>query len=346
MPHRLLVQIHQALAAPSDRRARAEAVADTIRVSGGYRWVGIYQVDETEASILGWSGPEAPSHPSFPVTQGLTGAAIRSRSSIVSDDVAKDPRYLTTFGSTRSEMIVPIFNALGTVVGTIDIESDRIAAFSSEDRSLVEACAVEMLSLYEGESSLNMASESETSPQPSSPRPPIDDGAYDHLFGVTVPKVALPATTGGALDVCDPLRPFTVLFLYPMTGTPGQPMPAGWMEIPGAVGCTAQSCGYRDLVHHFEALDASVRGISTQTPEEQAEFARREKISYPLLSDSELRLKDALQLPTFEAGGKSRIKRASLIINSRRIVRIIYPIIDPAGNAADTLSTLKQLRAS
>jgi putative methionine-R-sulfoxide reductase with GAF domain len=136
----------------------------------GYRWVGIYQVDETEASILGWSGPGAPSHPSFPVTQGLTGAAIRSRSTIVSDDVAKDPRYLTTFGSTRSEMIVPIFNALGTVVGTIDIESDRIAAFLSEDRALVEACAGEILSVYEGESFSNIASSSEAIRQPSSPR--------------------------------------------------------------------------------------------------------------------------------------------------------------------------------
>jgi L-methionine (R)-S-oxide reductase len=88
MPHRLLVQIHQTLAAHSDRSARAHAVADAIRASGGYRWVGIYQVDETQASILGWSGPEAPSHPSFPLTQGLTGAAIKSRSTNVSDDVA------------------------------------------------------------------------------------------------------------------------------------------------------------------------------------------------------------------------------------------------------------------
>jgi peroxiredoxin len=177
----------------------------------------------------------------------------------------------------------------------------------------------------------------------SGPAPPEDDGAYDHLAGATIPPIKLPSTTGGTLDVCDSARSFTVLFLYPMTGMPGKPLPEGWMEIPGAVGCTAQSCGYRDLVADFEAVDAAVRGISTQTPEEQAEFAHRETIPYPLLSDAGLSLTRALALPTFVAGGKPRIKRASLIVHNGRIARVLYPVFDPAANAADSLAVLKQL---
>jgi peroxiredoxin len=176
--------------------------------------------------------------------------------------------------------------------------------------------------------------------------PPPDDGAYDHVLGAAVPSVSLPSTTGGTLDVCDSLAAFTVLFLYPMTGTPGKALPEGWTEIPGAVGCTPQSCAYRDLIAEFEALDASVRGISTQTPEEQAEFATREHIPYPLLSDSNLRLATAMALPTFEAGGKARLKRASLIVRDRSVLRVLYPVLDPAANAGHTLTAVRELLAS
>jgi peroxiredoxin len=176
--------------------------------------------------------------------------------------------------------------------------------------------------------------------------PPPDDGAYDHVLGTTVPSVLLPSTTGGTLDVCDPFAAFTVLFLYPTTGTPGKTMPEGWTEIPGAVGCTPQSCAYRDLIAEFEALDASVRGISTQTPEDQAEFATREHIPYPLLSDLDLRLTTAMALPTFEAGGKARLKRASLILKDRSVLRVLYPVGEPAANAGHTLTALRALFTS
>jgi peroxiredoxin len=176
--------------------------------------------------------------------------------------------------------------------------------------------------------------------------PPPDDGAYDHIVGATVPSLLLPSTTGGTLDVCDDDAAFTVLFLYPMTGTPGQALPEGWMEIPGAVGCTPQSCAYRDLIAEFDALDASVRGISTQTPEEQAEFAAREDIPYPLLSDSDLQLATAMALPTFVAGEKARLKRASLIVQSRSVLRVLYPVLEPAANAGHTLTAVRELLAS
>jgi peroxiredoxin len=176
--------------------------------------------------------------------------------------------------------------------------------------------------------------------------PPPDDGAYDHVVGAIVPSLLLPSTTGGTLDICNAFAAFTVLFLYPMTGTPGQALPEGWTEIPGAVGCTPQSCAYRDLIAEFEALDASVCGISTQTPEEQAEFAARENIPYPLLSDSDLQLATAMALPTFVAGEKARLKRASLIVQNRSVLRVLYPVLWPAANAGHTLTAVRELLAS
>jgi peroxiredoxin len=171
-----------------------------------------------------------------------------------------------------------------------------------------------------------------------------DDRVYEGLLGALLPRLSLASTTGTELELCDQDRSFTVLFLYPMTGTPGKPLPEGWAEIPGAVGCTAQSCAYRDLVDDFAMLEASVRGISTQTPEEQAEFAGREHIPYPLLSDAELLLTRSLNLPTFVAGGKSRLKRASLIADRERRVRhVSYPVPDAATDAAQALVALRTL---
>jgi peroxiredoxin len=174
----------------------------------------------------------------------------------------------------------------------------------------------------------------------------IDDGAYAHVrVGMTLPNVELPATTGVTLDVVASSE-FTVIFLYPMTGTPGQPMPHGWLELPGAFGCTAESCAYRDLIEDFSIFDATVYGVSTQTTSEQTEFAEREQIRYPLLSDSEHRLVNALRLPLLQVAGPPRIKRATLIVDRRRVVRkVMYPIPDPAANAHEALATVEQLSA-
>jgi peroxiredoxin len=174
----------------------------------------------------------------------------------------------------------------------------------------------------------------------------IDDGAYDHLrVGMAVPDVQLPATTGETLNVVASSA-FTVIFLYPMTGIRGQPMPDGWLEMPGAFGCTAESCAYRDLIEDFARWDVTVHGVSTQTTSEQREFAERERISYPLLSDSEHRLVNALELPLLRVGGPSRIRRATLIVDRKRVLsEVMYPIPDPAANAAQALAAVEQLNA-
>jgi L-methionine (R)-S-oxide reductase len=123
-------------------------MADRIRETGGYRWVGIYAVGREEISVIGWSGPEAPAHPRFPKDRGLCGAAAASGSTVVVSNVAEDPRYLTTFGSTRSEIVVPVKRATGEVIGLIDVESEKLDAFASEDRGLLEKLASEVAGLW------------------------------------------------------------------------------------------------------------------------------------------------------------------------------------------------------
>jgi peroxiredoxin len=174
-----------------------------------------------------------------------------------------------------------------------------------------------------------------------------DDGAYSHLaIGTVVPRITLPATTGQKLDIVAPSA-YTVIYLYPMTGTPGEAPPEGWLELPGAFGCTAQSCSYRDLLAGFAKAGATVHGVSTQTPDEQMEFSQREQINFPLLSDSEHLLVAALRLPLFEIEGHPpRIKRATLIVDRERVLRtVMYPIPDPSANALLALQTVEQLAA-
>lgn len=115
--------------------------ADQIRERGGYRWVGIYEVGSEEISIVAWSGERPPAFPKFPKGRGLCGAAAASGQTVLVGDVTKDPRYLTTFGSTRSEVIVPIKLATGEIVGLIDVESERVDAFTPQDVRVLEARA-------------------------------------------------------------------------------------------------------------------------------------------------------------------------------------------------------------
>src|SRR4051812_49632496 len=140
---------------------------------------------------------------------------------------------------------------------------------------------------------------------------PVDDGAADHLAGLSVPAVRLPSTHGGEVDLARAAAGpgQLVVYVYPRTGTPGEPLPEGWDEIPGARGCTPQSCAFRDHVSEFTALGATLLGVSAQSADDQAEFAARESIPYPLLSDEGLALARELRLPTFEAGGPARGRR-------------------------------------
>ena len=132
------------VSAARDRVAALESVAELLRSSGRYHWVGLYDVDRAAGIVTNivWSGPGAPEYPTFPITEGLTGAAISTRKTVNVGDVTADPRYLTAFGTTRSEIIVPVLDGAGeNVVGTIDVESEKPNAFPAEVQTLLEACS-------------------------------------------------------------------------------------------------------------------------------------------------------------------------------------------------------------
>jgi peroxiredoxin len=180
---------------------------------------------------------------------------------------------------------------------------------------------------------------------------PVDDGAADGLVGGEVPDLALPATMAAdpgpdddgspELLLTDLANGLLVAYVYPMTGTPGVPLPHGWDDIPGARGCTPQSCAYRDALADFERLGATVVGISAQTAAEQAEFAAREHIPFPLLSDAGLLLREALGLPTFEADGRTLYRRLTFVAAEGRIVKAFYPVFPPDRDAAEVLAWLR-----
>jgi peroxiredoxin len=169
---------------------------------------------------------------------------------------------------------------------------------------------------------------------------PIDDGAADGLVGSPLPDLPLPATLGGELSLADSGARLLVAYVYPMTGTPGRPLPEDWDDIPGARGCTPQGCAYRDALAEFRGLGADLVGISAQSPDEQDEFAAREHIPYPLLSDDGLRLTEALGLPTFEAEGRTFYRRLTFVAAAGRIVKVFYPVFPPDRDAAEVLAWL------
>jgi putative methionine-R-sulfoxide reductase with GAF domain len=144
-----LNQILMLAAGGDDRSVKAKRLAELIQRLGEYRWVGIYDVGAEKVSIVGWSGPSAPEHPMFPVGKGLTGAAIQQKQTVIVGDVRNDPRCLTAFANTLSEIIVPVLHpGDGRVVGTVDVESERANAFSSRDREMIEQCAQAALPLW------------------------------------------------------------------------------------------------------------------------------------------------------------------------------------------------------
>jgi GAF domain-containing protein len=124
-----------------ERPLKARQAAELIRESGSYRWVGLYDVTSTEIAAIAWTGTEPPAYPRFAITRGLSGVAVATRQPVIVQDVTHDPRYLTAFGSTRSEAIFPIAAEDGRIVGTIDVESDRVNAFGPEDAAFLGRCA-------------------------------------------------------------------------------------------------------------------------------------------------------------------------------------------------------------
>jgi putative methionine-R-sulfoxide reductase with GAF domain len=141
--------IRAAAASGGDRVERAKRLAELIRKLGEYRWVGVYDVDAENVSIIAWSGPGAPEYPTFSVSKGLTGAAVGEKKTVLVGDVRNDPRYLTAFGNTLSEIVVPVF-APGEdrVIGTIDVESEQAHAFGPRDQQMIEQCAQAALPLW------------------------------------------------------------------------------------------------------------------------------------------------------------------------------------------------------
>ena len=169
---------------------------------------------------------------------------------------------------------------------------------------------------------------------------PQDDGASSHLLGKSLPNVVLLSTSGKQVNVSH-IQGQVVFYCYPMTGQPGVKLPESWDLIPGARGCTPQSCSFRDHYQELQAFSTQVYGISTQDSATQTEAVERLHLPFELLSDADLKLTNALQLPTFDVENKRLIKRITLIIQERKIVKVFYPVFPPAQNAGDVIKWLK-----
>jgi peroxiredoxin len=170
---------------------------------------------------------------------------------------------------------------------------------------------------------------------------PIDDGAAAHLVGLELPDFSLVSTNGTNINIGE-LTGRWVIYVYPMTGRPGVPLPEGWDAIPGARGCTPQSCSFRDHYMELKALHAGVFGLSTQPSDYQREARDRLHLPFELLSDSGLKLKKALRLPTFTVAGMELYKRLTLIARDGHIEKVFYPVFPPDQNADQVLTWLRE----
>ncbi len=177
---------------------------------------------------------------------------------------------------------------------------------------------------------------------PESLPAPVDDGACAHLSGLALPALALPSTSGASVDLRKLPDLVSVLFFYPMTGRPGVALPDGWDAIPGARGCTPQNCAFRDHHDEFRILKAGVYGVSTQSTAYQAEMAARLQLPYPVLSDADFALTDALRLPTFVADGVRLVRRLTLVVRDGVIAHVFYPVFPPDRSAEPVLDLLRR----
>ena len=169
---------------------------------------------------------------------------------------------------------------------------------------------------------------------------PEDDGAADHLAGARIPSIVLESTEG-PVDLAELCAERGVLYVYPRTGRPGEPSLPGWDAFPGARGCTPQSCGFRDHAAELGELGVRVAGLSSQTLEDQIEFAERTHMPYPVLADPDLRAAQSLGLPTFSIAGHRLYRRLALVARSGRIEKVFYPVFPPDRNAADVVAYLR-----
>jgi peroxiredoxin len=164
---------------------------------------------------------------------------------------------------------------------------------------------------------------------------PQDDGAAAHLTGMETPALTLDSSLGPVN-----LRDFELIYIYPRTGRPGRNPAPGWDQIPGARGCTPESCAFRDAISDFERLSVRVGGLSAQTLDDQQEFAQRNEMPFPVIADPERMLGAALQLPTFEVQGQILYKRLTLVIQAGKIIKVFYPVFPPDQHAQEVLKWL------
>jgi peroxiredoxin len=171
---------------------------------------------------------------------------------------------------------------------------------------------------------------------------PFDDGACNHLPGMRLPSVPLISTTGRTVDLAK-ISGRTVVYCYPRTGSPDKDPPQGWDEIPGARGCTPQSCAFRDHYQELRGLGAEVVGLSTQDTDYQKEAVERLHLPFPLLSDEKLIFTKAVNLPTFEVESVTLIKRLTLVIRDGFVEHIFYPVFPPDKNADEVIDWLRKI---
>lgn len=169
---------------------------------------------------------------------------------------------------------------------------------------------------------------------------PKDDGACDHLTGMDLSAIGLPSTGGNTVDLSK-LEGRVVVYIYPRTGRPDRELPTGWNAIPGARGCTPQSCAFRDHHADLESLGARVFGLSTQTTDYQQELVERLHLPFDVLSDAELNFTRALDLPIFTVDGMTLIKRITLILRDGRIEKVFYPVFPPDESADKVIDWLR-----
>jgi len=173
---------------------------------------------------------------------------------------------------------------------------------------------------------------------------PEDDGAARHLAGLRLPSLPLAATDGSQIDLSS-LAGRTVVYAYPRTGQPGKALPSGWDGIPGARGCTPQSCSFRDHFRELQTAGADhLFGFSTQDSDYQREAAERLHLPFSILSDADLKFVRALRLPTFQVDGMELVKRLTLVIDDGTIAHVFYPVFPPDKSASETLAWLKANR--
>jgi peroxiredoxin len=170
---------------------------------------------------------------------------------------------------------------------------------------------------------------------------PTDDGAARHLTGMALPDLELVSTSNRRVNLSKIVTPRLVIYAYPMTGRPGSPLPEGWDDIPGARGCTPETCGFRDHHAELKKLGAEVFGVSVQSTDYQQEMVTRLKVPFEVLSDERMALTHALKLPTFVAGGMTLTKRLTIVARKGRIEHVFYPVFPPDTHADQVIAWLK-----